>query len=180
MTELPVHPPGDVPEIVCLHMTAPPTRAGSPSPFRQAALMRAEAPPLSFYEYLQNTLSRSLVWSAWADLDSKELERLIADPAAELYVAYEGGVPAGFVELDIRVEKEPVIAGLAVNPELSPVAPERYLLEWALERLWRLKPDRITTQVVRRDHLAALAVLQRVGFEPYDGAALGKRIDPSG
>lgn len=172
MTELPIHPPGDVPEIVCLHMTAPPTRAGSPNPFRHAALMRAETPPLSFYEYLQNTLSRPLVWPAWGNLGSEEFGQLIADPAAELYVAYDGGVPAGFIELDIRIEKEPVIAGLAVNPNLPPMAPERYLLEWALERLWRLEPDRITTKVVRRDHLEALTVLQRVGFEPYDGDSI--------
>jgi hypothetical protein len=130
--------------------------------------MRAKSPPFHLYQYLRDTLTRALVWSDWIDLDRAELEKIISDPKAELYVAYDDGVPVGFLELDLRSENEPAIAGLGVSPSLPPTVPELYLLEWAIERLWQSGPDRVTTKIVRADHLETLAVLQRAGFEPYD------------
>ena len=77
-------------------------------------------------------------------------------------------VPAGYVELDRRVEGEVEIAYFGLVPDCIGRGLGSALLDWALERAWSDRPCRVWLHTCSLDHPKALAVYRRAGFEVYD------------
>lgn len=160
--------------VVYLEMLAAPAEAPNPAPLLQAklALLRAEKPNAGFYRYLYDAVGRPWKWVERHRLSDQELTAIIQDPKVEIYVPYVGGVPAGYVELDRRVEAvqgpDTVnIAYFGLIPEYLGRGLGPWFLRWAVQYSFSLGIERLTVNTCNLDHPAALPLYQKVGFRPY-------------
>ncbi|MBF2761424.1 MAG: GNAT family N-acetyltransferase [Ectothiorhodospiraceae bacterium AqS1] len=148
----------------------PPARATSESGGDiEFMTLRALDPPVSFYRYLYNTVGAKWYWYERRELTDDALEDIIRDPLVEILVPYCRGVPAGYVELDCRCEKEVKIAYFGLIPEFIGKGIGPSLLDRAIRSAFagndrRSKPERLWLHTCTLDHPAALSVYLRAGF----------------
>ena len=134
---------------------------------KQTAIFQAHQPTLSFYRYLYVQVGGSWLWYERRAMDNEELRVIIHDPAGSIYVLYFDGVPAGYVELDGRVDHEIELAYFGLLPDFIGRGLGPWLLNWALDTAWNREPSRIWVNTCNLDHPKALLCYQRAGFEPY-------------
>ena len=161
--------------VTYLEMTEPPTRPPVPAPPGKLALLRAESPSVAFYRFLYDTVGEPWFWIDRRLLDDNALAAEIQDPQVEIYVLYDGGVPAGFIEIDRRPAPDAAIAHFGLVPEFIGRRLGPYLLDWGVRKGWSYEPRRLTVNTCTFDHPKALALYQRVGFVPIGQVA--KTID---
>lgn len=180
VTELPIHPARTrnahktpVPEgklelvVTFLEMTRRPTRAHASHPTGKLTLLRAENPTASFYRYLYNTVGEQWLWYERRKMDDEALGAIIRDSKVRVYVLYVGGVPAGYAELDRRVEGEVELAYFGLMPEFIGRGYGHYFLDWSVDKAWSAEPKRVWVHTCNLDHPKAIAVYQQSGFVPY-------------
>ena len=154
--------------VTYLEMTSPDQRSPGPGWSEPTQVLRAERPTISFYRYLYGTVGADWDWWARRQLSDEALAAIIHDEAVEVFVLYVRGVPAGFVELDRRIEGEVEIAYFGLIPEYIGKGIGPTLLDRALERAWSYGPRRVWLHTCSLDHPKALAIYRRAGFEVYD------------
>ncbi len=133
----------------------------------KVALVRAERPTVSFYRYLYNTIGEDWLWWERRALSDAELAAVIHHPNVEIFVLYIDGVPAGFSELDLRIEAEVELAYFGLIPEFIGRGLGRYLLGWTIDEAWQRTPERVWLHTCNFDHPKAIATYQKAGFAPY-------------
>ncbi len=153
--------------VTYLEMRAPPRKPATPAPIGKLAILRAERPTLSFYRYLYNTVGGPWNWTERRLLDDEALARIIHDGRVEIYVLYAAGVPAGYAELDGRIEGEIELAYFGLMPEFVGRGLGGYFLDWAVSAAWIHRPERVWVHTCTLDHPRALTLYQRAGFTPY-------------
>ena len=154
--------------VTYLEMTSPDQRLAVPAWDEPITIQRAERPTISFYRYLYDTVGADWDWYERRRLSDEALAAIVHDDAVEVYVLYVRGVPAGYAELDRRVEGEVEIAYFGLMPDYIGRGLGPALLDWALERAWSYGPRRVWLHTCSLDHPKALAVYRRAGFEVYD------------
>ena len=154
--------------VTYLEMTSPHRRSAAPAWTEPVAIRRAERPTISFYRYLYDTVGADWDWYERRRLSDDALAAIIHDDAVEVFVPYVHGVPAGYVELDRRVEGAVEIAYFGLIPEYIGRGLGPALLDWALDRAWSYGPRRVWLHTCSLDHPKALAVYRQAGFEEYD------------
>lgn len=165
--------PSDIPEgkieiiTTCLELRQRPPRATSRPRLENLALMRAHKPTVSFYRYLHNTVGQPYLWYSRRTMGDAQLTEIILNKNVEIFVIYVGGVPAGFVELDKRVEHDVEIAHLGLMEEFTGRGLSRYLLDWAVDHSWQTNVQRIWTHITNYDHPKAMGIFQQAGFRAY-------------
>ena len=158
--------------VTYLEMTSPDQRSAVPAWGEPITIQRAERPTVSFYRYLYDTVGADWDWYERRRLSDEALAAIVHDDAVEVYVLYVRGVPAGYVELDRRVDGEVEIAYFGLMPDYIGRGLGPALLGWALERAWSYGPRRVWLHTCSLDHPKALAVYRRAGFEVYDREVL--------
>ena len=158
--------------VTYLQMTSPARRPVVSGWSEGTTVRRAERPTVSFYRYLYDTVGADWDWYERRRLSDDALAAIVHDDAVEVYVLCVRGVPAGYVELDRRVEGEVEIAYFGLVPEYIGRGLGPALLGWALERAWSYAPRRVWLHTCSLDHPKALAVYRRAGFEVYDHEAV--------
>src|ERR1700739_938510 len=88
-----------------LQMLARPERI-VPPPRAGLAVVHARKPTVAYYRFLYDGVGRDYDWPGCKKLSDAELASLLNDPRLEVHVLMADGVPAGFAELDRRVEGE--------------------------------------------------------------------------
>ncbi len=154
--------------VTYLEMTERPTRPSTPVPAGKLAIFRAEQPTVSFYRYMYDTVGEPWNWTDRRRLTDDELTGIIHDPDVAIYVLYVAGVPAGFVELDGRIEGAVELSYVGLMPEFVGRGLGGYLLDWAVSAAWLMEPKRVWLHTCSLDHPSALPMYQRAGFVPYD------------
>lgn len=154
--------------VTYLEMTSPDRRRAAPGWPEPVTIQRAERPALSFYRWLYDSVGADWDWYVRRRLSDDALAEIIHDDAVEVHVLYVRGVPAGYAELDRRVEDEVEIAYFGLMPDWIGRGLGPALLGWALERAWSCGPRRVWLHTCSLDHPKALAVYRRAGFEVYD------------
>ena len=153
--------------VTYLEMRAPPRHPTRPAPMKRLAILRAEPPTVSFYRYLYERIGAPWNWTERRALDDEALAAIIHDERVEIYVLYVAGVPAGYAELDRRIEDEIEIAYFGLLPEFVGRGLGGYFLDWAVGAAWTRGPGRVWLHTCDLDHPRALSVYQRAGFAPY-------------
>jgi hypothetical protein len=88
-----------------LQMLARPERVVPPS--REGlTIVQARKPTVAYFRFLYDTVGRDYDWSSRRKLSAAELAALLNDPWLEVHVLMAEGIPAGFAELDRRIEGE--------------------------------------------------------------------------
>ena len=154
--------------VTYLEMTSPDQRSAAPVPAEPVTIQRAERPTISYYRYLYDTVGADWGWYERRRLSDEALAAIIHDEAVEVFVLHVRGVPAGYAELDRRVEQGVEIAYFGLVPEYIGRGLGPALLDRALERAWSYGPRRVWLHTCSLDHPKALAVYRRAGFEVYD------------
>ena len=141
------------------------------------AILQARQPTTSFYRYLYNHVGQQWLWYERRALDDNALLEIIHDPAVSIHVLYFDGVPAGYVELDGRIDREVELAYFGLLPEFIGRGLGPWLLSWALAAAWDRDPSRVWVNTCDLDHPKALLYYQKAGFVPYHQETLEIR-DP--
>ena len=153
--------------VTWLEMTSADQRSPARGVLEPTAILRAERPTISFYRYLYDTVGADWNWFMRRRLSDEELAAIIHDGRVEVFVLHVRGVPAGYVELDRRIEGEVEVAYFGLIPEYVGRGFGAWLLDWGLARAWSYGPNRVWLHTCSLDHPRALGVYQRSGLRVY-------------
>jgi GNAT superfamily N-acetyltransferase len=145
-------------------MFSPATELPSPAGVR---VERLHAPSAEAYRALYNGVGQAYQWTDRNRMPDDELLAIIQDDAVEIDVLYVNDQPAGYVELDRRIEGEIQIAYFGLFPTFVGKGLGKYLLAWALDRAWSFTPRRVWVHTCDLDHPAALPNYLRAGLSIY-------------
>ena len=133
------------------------------------AVMRLHSPPLAYYRFLQKEVGETWMWWMRRAMPDETVLSHIHHPQIEIYQLLLGGAPAGFAEFDFR--KAPEVADLAyfgLMPWVIGRGLGGWFLDWAIRTMWghAAAPQKLSVNTCTHDHPGALALYQKVGFEP--------------
>lgn len=149
-----------------LQMFAHPQRV-VPPPREGLVVVHAKKPTVAYYRFLYDTVGRDYDWPRCKKLSDTELAALLHDPRLEVHVLMADGVPAGFAELDRRIEGEIKLAQFGLMPEFIGQGLGRYFLQRTIDQAWSYSPRRFWLHTCTQDHPAALPNYLKAGFAGY-------------
>jgi GNAT superfamily N-acetyltransferase len=138
----------------------PPPRAG-------LAVVYAQKPTVAYYRFLYDTVGRDYDWTSRMKLSDADLAAILHNPWVEVHVLVADGVPAGFAELDRRIEGEIELAQFGLMPEFIGQGLGRYFLQWIIDKARSYQPRRFWLHTCTQDHPAALPNYLKAGFAIY-------------
>ncbi|HWY85305.1 MAG TPA: GNAT family N-acetyltransferase [Gemmataceae bacterium] len=138
----------------------PPPRAG-------LTVVHARRPPVAYYRFLYDAVGRDYDWTSRKKLSDAELAALLGDPRIEVHVLMADGVPAGFAELDKRMEGEIELVQFGLMPDFIGQGLGRYFLQWTIDKAWSYQPRRFWLHTCTKDHPVALPNYLKAGFAIY-------------
>lgn len=152
----------------------------APPPMPAVEVWRAERPQIAFYRFLYDTVGRDWNWVDRRLLSDEQLGRIIHDDRVEIHVLYVEGAPAGYAELDRRVDGEIELAYFGITPEFMGKGLGRYLLHWTIEKAFSYGPKRLWLHTCELDHQAALPLYRKAGFDVYDRRVIDQVVPEDG
>jgi GNAT superfamily N-acetyltransferase len=139
----------------------------TPLPRQGITVVHAKQPTVSYYRFLYDTVGRDYGWPRCQRMSDAELAALLDDPRVEVHVLMVDGVPAGFAELDRRIEGEIELVQFGLMPEFIGQGLGRYFIQWAIDKAWSYGPRRFWLHTCTKDHPAALPNYLKSGFTVY-------------
>jgi GNAT superfamily N-acetyltransferase len=149
-----------------LQMFARPERVAAP-PREGLTVVHAGRPTIAYYRFLYDTVGRDYDWTSRKKLSDAALATLLNDPRLEVHVLMVAGVPAGFAELDRRIDGEIELVQFGLMPEFIGQGLGRYFLQWTIDKAWSYGPNRFWLHTCTKDHPAALPNYLKAGFAIY-------------
>jgi GNAT superfamily N-acetyltransferase len=153
-------------KVTFVQMFSRPSRV-VPPPRDGLTVVHARKPTIAYYRYLYDAVGRQWQWTSRKKMSDEQLTAIIHDPTDEVYVLDVDGVPAGFAELDRRVEGEIEITQFGLVPEFIGQGLGKYFLQWAVDRAWTYQPKRLWLHTCNLDHPVALSNYLKAGFAIY-------------
>ena len=153
-------------KVFYLEMLAPGRQRVTP-PREGLSIVQARQPTVPFYRFLYNTVGRQYYWYSRGKMSDAELASVLASPLNEVHVLYVDGTPAGFAELDRRLEGEIELVQFGLMPEFIGQGLGKWFLHWTVDRAWSYQPRRFWLHTCTLDHPAALPNYLRAGFTLY-------------
>jgi GNAT superfamily N-acetyltransferase len=152
--------------VTYLQMFSHPKRV-VPAPRDGLSVLHARHPTISYYRYLYDAVGARWQWVRRTKYSDEELARIIHDPRDEIHVLHVDGVPAGFAELDRRVEGEVELNQFGLVAEFIGQGLGKWFLQWTIDRAWSYAPKRFWLHTCTKDHPNALPNYVKAGFESY-------------
>jgi GNAT superfamily N-acetyltransferase len=153
-------------KVTYLQMFSPPKRV-VPPPRDGLLVLHARQPTIAYYRYLYDAVGRRWQWVRRKKYSDEELARTIHDPRDEIHVLHVDGVPAGFAELDRRIEGEIELNQFGLTAEFIGQGLGKWFLQWTIDRAWSYNPRRFWLHTCTLDHPNALPNYQKAGFVVY-------------
>ena len=153
--------------ITYLEMTQLPRYPHQSSRAEHLSIIRSHRPTVSFYRYLYNTVGEQWLWYERRQMPDDDLSEIIHHEKNPIYVLYVNGTPAGYSELDSRIDDEIEIAYFGLIPEFIGRGLGSYFLRWTVEKAWTENPQRVWVHTCNFDSPQAIATYQRGGFVAY-------------
>jgi GNAT superfamily N-acetyltransferase len=153
-------------KVTYLQMFSRPSRV-VPPPRDGLVVIHARKPTVRYYRFLYDAVGRQWQWLSRGKMSDEELASILNDPRDEVHVLHIDGVPAGFAELDRRVECEIELVQFGLAPEFIGQGLGKYFLQWTIDTAWSYAPRRFWLHTCTLDHPAALPNYQKAGFEIY-------------
>jgi GNAT superfamily N-acetyltransferase len=153
-------------KVTYLQMFAPPQRI-VPPPRDGLTVLHVKQPTVRYYRFLYDAVGRAWQWLSRRKLTDEELEAILNDPRDEVHVLHVEGVPAGFAELDRRVEGEIELVQFGLMPEFIGQGLGKFFLQRTVEKAWSYTPRRFWLHTCSLDHPAAIPNYKKAGFEVY-------------
>ena len=140
--------------------TVPPPRSG-------LLVLHAHKPSVAYYRFLYNSVGDAFQWFSRKKLSDDALAQIIGDPCDEVHVLHVDGVPAGFAELDRRIENEIELVQFGLMGPYIGQGLGKYFLQWTIDRAWSYRPKRLWLHTCSLDHPNALPNYVKAGFVIY-------------
>jgi GNAT superfamily N-acetyltransferase len=138
-----------------------------PPPREGLAIIHARNPTVAYYRFLYDTVGRDYDWTSRRKLSDAQLAALLRDPRLEVHVLMVDGVPAGFAELDRRIQSEIELMQFGLMPDCIGRGLGRYFLQWTIDKVWNYGPKRFWLHTCTKDHPVALPNYLKAGFAVY-------------
>ena len=151
---------------IYLQLWAHPLRV-VPPPRDGLSVIHAKKPSVAYYRFLYDAVGRDYDWTSRQKLSDAELAALLNDPRLEVHVLMVDGVPAGFAELDRRIDEEIELVQFGLMPEFIGQGLGKYFLHWTIDKAWSYNPSRLWLHTDTKDHPAALPNYLKAGFSIY-------------
>jgi len=155
-----------------------PVAAEPPRPSPEVEVEHLPRPPTDFYRGLYDGVGRDWYWVDRLVMPDGQLRAILEDPLVEVHLLRSGGRPAGYAELDRRIEGQIELAYFGLLPEFIGKGLGKYLLAWAVWKAWSYRPSRVWVHTCDLDHPGALPLYQRGGFRLYDQRFVDQAIHP--
>jgi GNAT superfamily N-acetyltransferase len=149
-----------------LQMFAQPQRVVLP-PREGLVVVHAKRPTLAYYRFLYDAVGRDYDWTSRKELSDADLSALLHASRLEVHVLMADGVPAGFAELDRRIEDEIELVQFGLIPEFIGQGLGKYFLQWTIDKAWSYSPKRFWLHTCTKDHPGALPNYLKAGFVIY-------------
>lgn len=131
------------------------------------ALMRAHEIPLPFYRYIYRQVGYRWGWADRMRMDDETLAARVHDPKTHITVLYVQGSPAGFFELNTREIDVVELEYFGLMEHALGLGIGKWFLSQALQAAWSTMPQKVVVETNSMDHPRALALYQRMGFQPF-------------
>ncbi|WP_395364769.1 GNAT family N-acetyltransferase [Streptomyces sp. YH02] len=160
-----------------LEQTSPSDLRPSPVPEGgDITIARAAVPSPEYSRFLYTAVGGDIRWNDRLSLTYKQWQEIVEKPGAEIWVAYDKGTPAGYVELDPQDDGVVEIVYFGLIPAFRGRRIGGHLLSYGVARAWDLAerwPERETTKRVwlhtcSLDGPHAMANYERRGFRLFD------------
>lgn len=154
--------------VTWLEMASRPRFGWPPMPIGQdAALLRADDPPVWYFLALYDAVGRDHAWTDQHDTPPDRIAGWLCDPAVRLYTLMGQGWPQGFFVLDGREYGICDLAYFGLVPQAIGKGLGAWLLQAAILTGWDMPGvERMSVNTCTLDHPRALIRYQRYGFEP--------------
>jgi GNAT superfamily N-acetyltransferase len=151
-------------------------RPATPPEGDGVAVRRAEVPSPEFARFLYTAVGGDVHWTDRLGLTYRQWQEIVEKPGSEIWVAYDRGTPAGYLELDAQENGVVEIVYFGLIPAFRGRRIGGHLLSYGTARAWDLAerwPDREPTGRVwlhtcSLDGEHAVANYERRGFRLFD------------
>lgn len=126
-------------------------RAATPPEGDDVTIRRAEVPSPEYSRFLYTAVGGDIRWNDRLSLTYKQWQEIVEKPGAEIWVAYDKGTPAGYVELDPQDDGVVEIVYFGLIPAFRGRRIGGHLLSYGVQRAWDLAerwPEREATRRV--------------------------------
>lgn len=162
-------------KVIYLEMHTPPGQL-FPPPRDNLTVIRARKPTVPYYRFLYQSVGGHHHWRSRKIMTDAELAVLIHDPRMENHVLFVDGVPAGFAELDRRVEEDIELVQFGLVPEFIGQGLGKYFLNWTIRQAWSYQPKRFWLHTCTLDHPTALPNYVKAGFTVFKEEIIQREI----
>ena len=138
-----------------------------PSPRPGLTVVHAKKPTIAYYRFIYDAVGKPWQWLSRKKLTDEQLVSIIHDPRDEVQVLHVDGVPAGFAELDGRVDGEIEIVQFGLMLDFIGLGLGHYFLQWVIDYAWSRPLQRLWLHTCSLDHPKALPNYQKAGFVIY-------------
>ncbi len=136
-----------------------------------AEIIYETKPEINWYKDIYHKVGSKWGWAKRLTFSDEELKNTIRSKDVEIYYLSVDKEVAGFFEYE-RKGKETEIVYLGLVPQFIGKGLGQYLLNQAINMAWDIDIERLTLHTCEYDHISALKLYQKLGFQIYD-----KRID---
>ncbi|KNE79569.1 MULTISPECIES: GNAT family N-acetyltransferase [Streptomyces] len=150
--------------------------AAAPADGRVPRVERAEIPSPEFSRFLYTAVGGDVTWTDRLDWPYARWREFLERPGVETWVAYDGGTPAGYIELEAQEDGVVEIVYFGLIPSFRGRRIGGHLLSLGTARAWDLAgrwpglapTRRVWVHTCSKDGPYALDNYRRRGFRLYD------------
>lgn len=136
-------------------------------PSLKVSLRRVKVPCAAYNRFFYTTIGAAWHWIdrlSWTEADWNDY---VHNPNRETWVAYTGGNPVGYFELEKQANRSVELVQLGVLPQFTRRGIGKYLLYHAVHRAWHLGAQRVWLHTCSHDDPAALDLYRQFGFQIF-------------
>ncbi len=150
--------------VTFLKQVAPPILQGPQLP-GDTFLMRVSGCSVAFYRYLYDTVGAPYVWWLRRTLPDDEIADILSQPGLSIHVLYRNGEPAGFFEIDEKLNGSVNLAYFGLMPHAVGKGMGPAFLRASIDEAWSRRPSVVTVNTCTADHPRALPNYLAAGFQ---------------
>lgn len=127
------------------------------------------APALSAEDYLAlyHGVGEPWLWYERSNLSEGALAKLIGAPDVSIYLLQQGGITAGFCELQTSPPQQTQLLYFGLKQPFIGAGLGSYFLDWTVRRAFESEIDRLWVHTCSLDHPRALSSYEKAGFSQY-------------
>jgi ribosomal protein S18 acetylase RimI-like enzyme len=156
------------------------TEVGRPARERPAyELQKLQRQTPEFVRFLFAAVGHLWRWSSRLAWTYAQWQEHFAGDGVEIWIAYLGGAPAGYFELNRSADGSVELASFGVVPDCIGIGMGSHLLCDAIERARGLGNGRVWVHTCNNDHPQAVANYRKRGFQIYNVAIAEEEVPDS-